>query len=509
MKKSVLGAVAFCLLAGTLAGCGDNGKGTNDNKGAADKEVDNGSEKLALTVMAASVAGGGWTESNPPIIEKLNEKLNIDLKLQWVPSDNYAEKLNVIAASNNFPDAFSIPQTDIFNKWKSRDVFLDIKPHLGKYPNLTKYLDQSGFEFINPPGKYYGLPHYAPAYRDSLVIRQDWLDKLKLKAPTTIDEFYNVAKAFANGDPDGNGQKDTIGYSLAVAPLGGFINAEFLMGGFGLANGWKEEKGQLIPVQTQTKELKDFVGFLRKAVDEGVLDKDFAVNKNRDPLNKFEASKVGFAYANINEMRVKTIAPLKKIDPNSNVVQLLPPKGPTGLQATPTLASTGKMVINAKTDAKKQQRLLKLFDYMASDEGYDLIKNGIEGVHYKKNANGAYEMLPAFSTDRPQLISTWMFRRYDPGIQIRKWDEKEFADQVDSWYKANEKFSWPNPGLGLDSEMLTKQGTNLYQKWTETLVKVIYGKEPLESIDKAVADWKSGGGDKIVEEINAEYKKTK
>ena len=46
--------------------------------------------------------------------------------------------------------------------------------------------------------------------------------KLKLKAPTTIDEFESVMDAFTNKDPDGNGKKDTFGFSLSAR--NGFSN---------------------------------------------------------------------------------------------------------------------------------------------------------------------------------------------------------------------------------------------------------------------------------------------
>ena len=42
--------------------------------------------------------------------------------------------------------------------------------------------------------------------------RQDWLTKLNLQVPTTVDEYYNVATAFASQDPDGNGKKDTYAF---------------------------------------------------------------------------------------------------------------------------------------------------------------------------------------------------------------------------------------------------------------------------------------------------------
>ena len=47
-----------------------------------------------------------------------------------------------------------------------------------------------------------------------MFIRQDWLDNLGLKMPTTIEELKEVARAFTEDDPDGNGQNDT--YGLAV-----------------------------------------------------------------------------------------------------------------------------------------------------------------------------------------------------------------------------------------------------------------------------------------------------
>ena len=40
---------------------------------------------------------------------------------------------------------------------------------------------------------------------------KDWLDKLGLEQPKTIDDFYNVPKAFKEQDPDGNGANDTYG----------------------------------------------------------------------------------------------------------------------------------------------------------------------------------------------------------------------------------------------------------------------------------------------------------
>ena len=47
---------------------------------------------------------------------------------------------------------------------------------------------------------------------EAFFIRQDWLDKLGLKVPATVDEYYEVLKAFKTQDPNGNGQADEIPY---------------------------------------------------------------------------------------------------------------------------------------------------------------------------------------------------------------------------------------------------------------------------------------------------------
>src|SRR5699024_5454331 len=56
--------------------------------------------------------------------------------------------------------------------------------------------------------------------------RQDWLDNLGLEPPQTIEDFKEIAKAFVEEDPDGNGEDDTIG--LAGPDTSNKLYANFL-----------------------------------------------------------------------------------------------------------------------------------------------------------------------------------------------------------------------------------------------------------------------------------------
>ena len=65
-------------------------------------------------------------------------------------------------------------------------------------------------------GKYYGITN-GFSYQDGadmFWIRKDWLDKLNLKAPETLEDLEAIMEAFKTQDPDGNGVDDT--YAIAM-----------------------------------------------------------------------------------------------------------------------------------------------------------------------------------------------------------------------------------------------------------------------------------------------------
>lgn len=85
-------------------------------------------------------------------------------------------------------------------------------------PNLKKYFDEHPDvrkSITTADGKMYYIP-YIPDPTEMVCrayfIRTDWLKKLNLQTPKTVEELENVLTAFKNGDPNGNGKKDEIPY---------------------------------------------------------------------------------------------------------------------------------------------------------------------------------------------------------------------------------------------------------------------------------------------------------
>ena len=72
---------------------------------------------------------------------------------------------------------------------------------------------------------------------------------------------------------------------------------------------------------------------------------------------------------------------------------------------------------------------------------------------------------------------------------------------------ANLKFAVQDPVAALDSKTNLEKGPQLQAVIIDATNKYIYGTIDKAGFDKAIEDWKSRGGSKIIEEYNAVYKK--
>lgn len=62
---------------------------------------------------------------------------------------------------------------------------------------LKAYMDKPGTEEFREENGVFQLPsRKAGVIPNVIVVRQDWLDQLGLKKPTTMDEFKSMLKAF-------------------------------------------------------------------------------------------------------------------------------------------------------------------------------------------------------------------------------------------------------------------------------------------------------------------------
>ncbi|MDZ7581142.1 MAG: hypothetical protein U5R30_11070 [Deltaproteobacteria bacterium] len=154
--------------------------------------------------------GAAITEAGPPpadwaVLQLVRDKLNIDLKLTALPSNESDQdvKINAAAAANALPDLFMVRRDPWLNPGCGLAWVAPVDELYPLMPNRTAVqynADSKAFTTIN--GKSYGLASPGSiAKNEGMLIRKDWLDKLGLEVTVTTEEYLAVMRAFTFNDP--------------------------------------------------------------------------------------------------------------------------------------------------------------------------------------------------------------------------------------------------------------------------------------------------------------------
>ncbi len=361
----------------------------------------------------------------------IREKLNINLKYVPIPQGADGEtKLNAAAAANALPDLFQAYSTTL-----ERNKLLDLYDQgliapvddlLKLMPTRVKthYNDPTSQSLVVFDGKQWGFVEVPNLpRREGLVIRKDWLDKLGLPLPTTIDDLFTVAKAFTEQDPDGNGKNDTYG-------LGGFFDGSwgagsrfaFFFGAYGLPDLWNWDL-ENFALSVRSPDYYKALAEFRRWNEAKVIDPDWATI-NRDEFRiRWPQGRYGIMWEDFAALSMAANYPkFDKNFPDGEWVPLPAPKGPDGKAFYGEYGRIGNIFAVSKkaADAGKGPAIAALLEWMATPEGYYLCGFGVEGVNYKLDENGVvtteglpdpekawtHESMARYTQMRNQLIFT-------------------------------------------------------------------------------------------------------
>ncbi len=423
-KMKVLTSVT--LAAAVLSACGTkDGASTADptpaGSAGATASAKPTKEKLNLRIMIDSNPSAQLPAEADDFVKKtIEEKFNVKLTVDYMPAgQDYINKLNAQLTANDPPDMWRDATGDGGQKYALDGVLGEIGKFVNPQamPNYFKnWVDETTFNRYQVQGKVVRapIPYSKELYR-AWYIRKDWLDKLNLKVPTTYEEYYNVLKAFTNNDPDGNGKKDTYGFTTAAGGDGigldwpeywkaGLIYASFL------------ENGKFIDMQTDAR-VEQVLNDISKVIAEGVVDPDWFLNKSPQHTDKAAQGKVGvvigatkdFAFdSNPQSLQAKT----KALFPNANWV----PFTPFGKQPIQSGIAPGSPFLFHKNvvdkSPEKVTRIVEILDWLASEEGFVLTHYGVENKHYTKSGKTITLKPDAIKTDissKGDFLTIWDF----------------------------------------------------------------------------------------------------
>ncbi|MDP2791194.1 MAG: extracellular solute-binding protein, partial [Rectinemataceae bacterium] len=248
--------------------------------------------------------GAAITEAGPPpddwvVYKILREKYGIELKITAEPSNENDQDVKILAAAaaNQLPDLFMV-RRDPWQTLIKQGLVAPVDDMYPLMPNrLENYFDADSIAFSTIRGKSYGFAFPGSLQKnEGLVIRKDWLDKLGLKMPTTLDELYDVCYAFTFKDPDGNGKNDTYGFGAFVELFDQeqYLGRRFepIMAAFGVAGTWNMTEKNF-GLNVKKPEFYEALKFVNKMVENKVVDPDWPSLKKDDFRAAWKQGKFG------------------------------------------------------------------------------------------------------------------------------------------------------------------------------------------------------------------------
>jgi putative aldouronate transport system substrate-binding protein len=482
-----------------------------------------------------SIDNNIWTKA-------YHDDLGIDLKYSWVvPGDQYAQKFGVAVASNNLPDVFDVDMKNL-KLLIDNDAIANLTSVYDQYATpLTKsVIEGDGGTMLGTAkfgGKLMAIPE-TQSYLDNIEmiwIRNDWLKKLSLPVPKTMDELVSTAEAFVTQDPDGNGKPDTFGFAINKDAVSGGVTgwadiAPIFYAYHAYPGGWiKDASGNLV-FGTIQPEVKTALAALQNMYNKKLIDPEFGVKDGTKVAESTTAGKIGIAYGAM----WNSIWPLNSSKENA--------QDPGDWIAIPAVSSDDKPILSlvsspvgtyhvVNKNYEHPEALMKMVNewvdktigpnadnnkYSTNLQGKELFKMSMFRVWKPKQNLESYQAVQtALQNKDPSKLNSTDKSNYDKTLAYQAGDIKSWGyaavfgpggtqsilEQVD---KNNQSIF--NEYYGAPTQTMIDKGATLAKIQNEMFLKIIMGKAPIDDFDKFVSQWRKLGGDQMTQEVNDWYK---
>ncbi|HEX2945881.1 MAG TPA: extracellular solute-binding protein [Clostridia bacterium] len=455
-----------------------------------------------------------------PIIKEITNRTNVSFDFIPGPAteDQFREKFNVTIASGSIPDVVISPYRDDMFKVSEQGIFEPLDESIDKNaPNLKKLMGENP-EIIKQlrsnDGKNYFLPFLGAVKTFKVwMVREDWLQKLNLNKPVTLDDWYSMLKAFKEKDPNGNGKQDEIPYTTRNTKAGllSFMEA-YRISGFEANEQFFIEDNKVKYAYTDPR-FKDAITYINKLYKEGLVDPEYTTNDTKVWLSRI-TNEVSGACQDTTARAYSLGGMIKAANPSStaSMAVVAPPKGPTGIQMTTSQMQPVRGFTAISANSKYKEEIVKLFDYFYGDEGSMLMNFGIEGQTYNM-VDGKPQYTDAITKDSQGRSILSMLNVYGH----REWAYKQdvgyedalLDDQFVKYRNDMEQYIKPTiPALSFTSDerdVINSKYTEIQTYKDEMIDKFIMGKEPLTNLDNFMNKIKSMGIDDVLKVEQAAY----
>lgn len=573
VKKALIKATAgvtALIMSGALTACAgapaSSVSQATDTSTAveAEKNLHGFAEPVTLKVGYAWPADFQWLNgetSADNVWVDLYKENNIFLDILYeVDSSQGDTKLSTAIMSGNYPDIMTLNASQLsdYANFAATGVIADITDAFEMYASdeLKEYVNVDGgkvMDSLKIDGRLYGLPRMSNAYDSAalMFIRQDWLDKLNLEMPTTMDELKTVAHAFTYDDPDGNGADDTYGIAIDGMNVftGGMGDANALFYAYGAYPGddalafVQGEDGKVTWGGTNADGMKAGLSFLQDLYKDGSLAKDFITMNSDAVFQEAGAGRCGIWFGPMwGNMQPSTDLLIAGFT-DSRITSAPIPSGQEGEEARALLKSAPASVFVASAQCKTPEALVEMMNLIvqklchpANEEEYNKYYGVAQKTTGWKSALTPLSGAPLANYDTYKAVSVALEKRDPSGLSLQQatyynnitkyldtleagtldMEDSEtrsgvqryavFGDKLGSYAALDQlikadQFTYSAYNT-VPSDKMAEYAPTLKKLTAETVVKIITG-ENVDNYDKFLENWYVLGGTEVIADAQA------
>lgn len=397
-------------------------------------------------------------------------------------------------------------------------------------------------DMVTYDGKIMALPETNITDGPNLVwLRKDWMDKLGLSEPHTIDDVVNIVKHFISEDPGNNGvdtsgKPNTVGLAVDTDVTGecGY-SSEFLLDIIFACFGaypkqWIMNDDGEIVYGSVTDEAKEALSYINSLYNQGVIDNDFLLRTSTNICELIENGLCGSFFGPWWAPNNPLANAVSK-NPDADWQPYLIATDSDGTTSYHSQNPCYKYVVVRK-GYEHPEIAAKMISVMFDKVRFDCTDSEEFKNYYQLNVEPTARPL-SINVDYNNALSI-CYRNIDATISGRKNPdslellERSFYDACSEYIKNANKTStqWAAymsriKACSLIAQDNIKVVDSLYFKTTDTMkshwwrlkakekeayLKIISGEEDISYFDTFVKEWNEQGGQTITSEVSQSMK---
>lgn len=415
------------------------------------------------------------------IAREIMERTGVRIRVMD-PTDDTGQKVNLMRSFRDYPDMILIGIGSI-EKYQAGGCLVDLEPYMDRLPNVREMYGDMLDRYRTPDGRLYYLGNWYGRDEDAVSgfqMRYDYLcqlvgeERADSDEPFTQEEFLELLREFKRQFPEIGGQ-ESIPFSLCMD----ISYKTPLYGMFGMKE-YYEREGRLFHLARDPR-YGDMVEFLNQMYREGLLDKEWMLNRRKLFSEKTVSGRVfatACAYWDMNE---ETVA-LKEKYGEDAVFYSYKVLG-QGVDETQTTYSgrgyTGWDAIAVTDNCQDLDAALRVIDFLASEEGQYLMLWGIQGEDW--------DLTDGVHTPRPEMVEAFTgdMEKTQRDTAVRRW----------TWFVKNGTGSDGTPYDLMTKYVISEQSRIINRRMNDNDIwdsSIYVGLEPRSGTQEALI-WKNVG----------------